>query len=69
MKPDWQTLGDKDRDAVHASMAFLHGRLAERSTIEWALRTTRNDFVKRSAILQALEFSDGRTLKEPWRTA
>jgi hypothetical protein len=69
MKPYWQILGDKDRDAIRTLMVFLNGRLAERSTIEWALGTTRDEVVKRTAILQALEFVDAQALKEPWRTA
>jgi len=68
MNPSWQALGDQDRDATRAVMAFLNGRLAERSTVEWALRTKRDDIVKRSAILQSLEYLEATTLKEPWRT-
>ena len=69
MNAYWQALGDQDRDTTRALIAFLNGRLAERSTIEWALRTKRDDIVKRSAILQSLEFLEARALKEPWRTA
>lgn len=65
----WLLLNDKDRDAVRTLMAFLHGRLAERATIEWALRTKPNEVVKRIAVLQSLEFLDARKLKDPWYSA
>ncbi|MGJ4728181.1 hypothetical protein [Luteimonas sp. SDU101] len=65
----WLLLSDKDRDAVRTLMAFLHERLAERATIEWALRTKPHELVKRVAILQSLEFLDANKLKDPWYSA
>lgn len=69
MRPDWLRLSDKDRDAVRTLMAFLNKRLSERRIVDWALRTKPNEFVKRLAILQSLEFLDAGQLKEPWLSA
>ncbi len=68
MKSYWPLLNDRDRDAVRTLMAFLHGRLSEPRIVDWALRTKSHEIVKRSAVLQSLEFLDGK-LKDPWRSA
>ncbi|WAT14576.1 hypothetical protein [Xanthomonas fragariae] len=65
----WLLLNDKDRDAVRTLMAFLQGRLAEQATIEWALKTKPHEIVKRSAVLQSLEFLNANDLKDPWYSA
>lgn len=62
-------LSDRDRDAVRAVRAFLHGRLAEQSTIDWALRTKPYEIVKRMAVLESLEFLNPHELGEPWYSA
>lgn len=69
MKPNWLLFSDRDRDAVRTLMAFLHERLSERRIVDWALKTKPHEFVKRSAVLQSLEFLDANRLKEPWRSA
>jgi hypothetical protein len=69
MRSHWFLLNDRDRDAVRALMAFLHGRLSERRIVDWALRTKPHEIVKRSAILQSLEFLDANQLRDPWRSA
>ena len=56
-------------DAVRALVLFLHGRLRERATLDWALRTTLRDVVQRSAVLDILDTVDGRALPEPWQAA
>ncbi|MCW2037007.1 hypothetical protein [Xanthomonas campestris] len=69
MKSHWLLLHDRDRDAVRTLMAFLHGRMSERRIVDWALRTKPQEIVKRSAVLQSLEFLDAKQLKDPWRSA
>ncbi|WNL48074.1 hypothetical protein RKE25_10770 [Dyella sp. BiH032] len=65
----WQLINDKDHADARILMTFLKGRLAERSTIEWSLKTTRHDMVKRGAVLQLLDLGEASELGEPWRTA
>jgi len=62
-------LNDKDYDAVRTLTAFLHGRLSEQHTIDWALRTKPHETIKRTAVLQALELLEARQLSDPWRSA
>lgn len=69
MKSPWLLFNDRDRDVVRTLMAFLHGRLSERSIVEWALRSKPHEIVKRAAVLQSLELADAKELKEPWRSA
>lgn len=65
----WQLINDKDHADARVLMTFLKGRLAERSTIEWSLKTTQLDMVKRCAVLQLLDLGEASELGEPWRTA
>jgi hypothetical protein len=69
LKSHWLLLNDRDRDAVRTLTAFLHGRLSERHIVDWALRTKPQEMVKRTAVLQSLEFLDAKQLKDPWRSA
>ncbi len=69
MKSHWLLLNDRDRDAVRTLMAFLYGRLSERHIVDWALRTKPHEIVKRTAVLQSLEFLDAKQIKDPWRSA
>lgn len=58
-----------NRLAFRATTAFLNGRLEERATINWALRLKPNDTIKRLALFDLIDSSDGRKIAEPWRTA
>lgn len=69
MRPNWLQLNDRDRDAVQTLKAFLHERLAEQRTVDWALKTKPNEIVKRIAVLQSLELLNPNQLKEPWHSA
>lgn len=69
MKSHWLLLNDRDRDAVRTLVAFLHGRLAEGDIVDWALRSKPNEIIKRTAVLQSLEFLDSKQLNEPWSSA
>lgn len=69
MRSHWLLLNDRDRDAVRTLMAFINGRLSEREIVDWALTTKPHEIVKRTAVLQSLEFMDVRELKDPWRSA
>ena len=69
MKLNHRPRTQQEWDAVRALALFLHGRLNERATLDWALRTTTRDAVQRSAILDILDTVDGRALPDPWRTA
>lgn len=69
MRPSWANLNELDRAASRTIIAFLNGRLAERETVDWALRLKPNDTVKRLALLDVINSHDGHKIGEPWRTA
>lgn len=68
MRP-WAYLDPKDRETFRATVAFLHKRLAERGTIDWALRLRPDQRIERIAIEDLLNGSGARELQEPWATA
>lgn len=65
----WAYLSAKDRDILSAAVAFLHKRLAEQDTIDWALRLAPGQSIKRLAVEQLLDGRGARDLDEPWATA
>jgi len=69
MKLNHRPRTQQELDAVRALALFLHGRLNERATLDWALRTTLRDVVQRSAVLDILDTVDGKALPEPWQAA
>ena len=69
MRPLWANLNELDRAAFRATMAFLNGRLEERATVNWALHLKPNDTIKRLAVLDLIDSSYGRKIREPWRSA
>jgi hypothetical protein len=69
MIPRLANLNDSDRLAFRALSAFLVGRLDQRATVEWALRLTPGDRVKRDALLDLIDGAHGNRIVEPWQTA
>ncbi len=69
MRPRWANLNELDRAAFRSTIAFLNGRLEERSTVDWALGLKPNDTIKRLALLDLIDSSEGRKINEPWRSA
>jgi hypothetical protein len=69
MRTEWTRLNETERGAFTVLMAFLNGRLASATTINWALQLDPGESVKRAAILQLVDGPEGRKLAEPWRTA
>lgn len=65
----WAYLDPLDRDTFRATIAFLHKRLAEQSTIDWALRLNSGQRIERIAIEDLLNGPGARDLQEPWATA
>ncbi|MBZ0161657.1 MAG: hypothetical protein K8H74_02980 [Notoacmeibacter sp.] len=65
----WAYLDPEDRDTFRATIAFLHKRLAEQGTIDWALRLKPGQRVERIAIEDLLNSPGARDLQEPWATA
>lgn len=65
----WAYLDPQDRDTFRATIAFLHKRLAEQGTIDWALRLKPGQRVERIAIEDLLNGSGAGDLQEPWVTA
>lgn len=59
-------IGEHEFPALMAARAFLNGRLAERKTIEWALKLEVRAHIQRQAILDLLEYSKDPKLVEPW---
>ena len=62
-------LSESQLRTFRTTLAFIEKRLAERSTIEWALGLGEADTAKRLAVINALDTKRGTELKEPWRTA
>ena len=60
--------GVPDREAFWTAVDFLDGRLAERSTVEWALGLTRERRAERFAITFLLHRQGVVGLGEPWVT-
>lgn len=69
MIPSWAYLDEQERSVFRAAIAFLTGRLADTSTVEWALRLGPNNRIERIAIENLLSSPDGRIFEEPWATA
>ncbi len=69
MKSLWISLNDQERAAFRTVMAFLDGRLEERSTVHWALQLSPNDSTKRLALLELINSPNNMRMGEPWRTA
>ena len=69
MIPSWAILNEQDRAAFRAAIAFLNKRLADRDTIEWALRLSPESRIERIAIENLLSSTDARVFDEPWGTA
>jgi hypothetical protein len=65
----WAYLDPQDRDAFRATIAFLHKRLAEQGTIDWALRLKPGQRVERIALEDLLNGPGASDLQEPWATA
>jgi len=65
----WAYLDPQDRDTFRATIAFLHKRLAEQGTIDWALRLKPDQRIERIAIEDLLNGPGARDFEEPWATA
>ena len=69
MRSSWVSLNEQDRASFRATIAFLNGRLGERTTVDWALRLNPNDTIRRLALLDLIDSPDGLKITEPWRSA
>lgn len=67
-RPRWVDLDERERAALQTVYAFLRSRLAERQSIEWALRLSAGERAKRAAALEVIE-RESRNVSEPWRSA
>jgi hypothetical protein len=65
----WTYLAPQDQDTFRATIAFLHKRLAEQGTIDWALRLKPNQRVERIGVEYLLSGPGAEDLQEPWATA
>ncbi|WP_147283641.1 hypothetical protein [Bosea caraganae] len=65
----WSYLDIQERESFRATVAFLHNRLAEQGTIDWALRLEPNQRIERVAVDDLLNSPGARDLQEPWATA
>lgn len=68
MRPRWVALNDRERAVFQTVFAFLLSRLEDRQSIEWALRLTASERVKRLAVLEAID-REAQKIAEPWRSA
>jgi hypothetical protein len=69
MTPRWILLTGRERETHRLAAAFLADRMAERETLNWALRLRRDEPAKRMALLDLVDSQEGQKLAEPWRTA
>ena len=69
MTPHWNNLNERERLAFRAVVAFLDGRLEERSTVEWAIRLKQHDVMRRLAVLELINGPQSKDLGDPWRSA
>jgi hypothetical protein len=67
--PPWAYLDEQDRAVFRAAVAFLHKRLEDPGTIEWALGLKSTNRIERIAVEELLSGPGGRILDEPWVTA
>ncbi|MDX0948907.1 hypothetical protein GOD93_25050 [Sinorhizobium medicae] len=65
----WAYLDPQDSDTFRATIAFLHKRLAEQGTIDWALRLKPGQRIERIAIERLISSPGAKDLQEPWATA
>ncbi len=65
----WAFLDPQDLDTFRVTITFLHKRLAEQGTIDWALRLKSSQRVERLALEDLLNGHSSWDLKEPWATA
>ncbi len=63
------SLNARDQATMRSMIEFLEGRFEKKETIEWALRHSPHDSLKRWAILHLLNTPEGMNLREPWRSA
>lgn len=66
MIPRAIVIGEHEMSALPAIRLFLNGRLAERETIDWALKLGPRALVQRQAILDLLKYPEDQKLPEPW---
>ena len=69
MSQDWATLNESERATVSTVLAFLHKRLAEPTSIDWALRLDPTQRLERFAVLDLLGRQGMIAMPEPWATA
>ncbi len=68
MSRSFIVVGEHELSALTAARGFLNGRLAQRETIEWALKLGAGARIQRRAILDLLEYPGDQKLAEPWLT-
>ncbi len=68
MIPSWAYLDENDRSVFRAALAFLDNRLAEPSTIDWAVRLGRDRRIERAVIENLLSSQRADVANEPWAT-
>ena len=69
MKLTQLSLNTRERSEMRSTAALFKGNLEAKETIELALDFGPNDILKRRAILDLLNTSEGIDLREPWRSA
>lgn len=65
----WAYLDPKDRETFRTVIAFLNKRLAEKGTIDWALKLKPVQRIERLAVEDLLTGPGARDLAEPWASA
>ena len=68
MSLEWQTLGVPDKAVFWTTVEFVDGRLADPSTVEWALGLGLERRPERLAITHLLHRGGESGLGEPWAT-
>ncbi|MBR0556952.1 hypothetical protein J5J10_14790 [Ciceribacter sp. L1K23] len=65
----WDDLSLQDRDLLRTVVGFLNNRLAEKDTVEWALKLKPGQRIERLAVEYILTGPGARFLPEPWASA
>jgi len=67
--PPWDQLSDRERTVFSAAVSFLSKRLAERDTIDWALKLKPTQRIERLTIKYLLDDPGAQAIAEPWATS
>ena len=66
MSLGWTQLSERERAVYWSTYSYLDGRLADTSTVQWALQLSYERRAERLAIASVLHKTPNKRLGEPW---